>query len=201
MKKILYLLLTALLTLPVQAKNTILVLGDSISAGYGIDPAHGWVALLQQRLTQQGMVFQVINSSISGDTTSDGLNRIDAELKRYRPVLTIVALGGNDGLRGLPIATIQSNLQAIVVKAKRANSRVILVALRLPSNYGEVYNTQFAKLFQDIASAEQVTLVPLFLKNIDTNASLMQADRIHPTTQAQSILLDNVWEAVKKNLS
>ncbi len=200
MKKILFILLVTLLTLPVQAKNTILILGDSLSAGYGIQPGRGWVALLQQRLTQQGLPYHVANSSISGDTTSDGLLRIDAELKRYQPVLTIIELGGNDGLRGLPIATIQDNLRNMIAKAKAAQSRVILVGVRLPPNYGEAYNTQFAKLFENLAKEQAVTLVPLFLNDIDSNESLMQADRIHPTVQAQSILLENVWPAVKENL-
>ena len=192
--------MVALLTLPAQAKNTILVLGDSLSAGYGINPAQGWVALLQQRLKREGMAFYVINSSISGDTTSGGLNRIDADLKRTQPVLTIIELGGNDGLRGLPIATIKRNLLSLITKAKAAKSKVILVGVRLPPNYGEVYNAQFAQIFQDLAKEQQVSLVPFFLNHIDSNTSLMQADGIHPTTQAQGILLDNVWGAIKANL-
>ena len=192
--------MVALLTLPAQAKNTILVLGDSLSAGYGINPAQGWVALLQQRLKREGMAFYVINSSISGDTTSGGLNRIDADLKRTQPVLTIIELGGNDGLRGLPIATIKRNLLSLITKAKAAKSKVILVGVRLPPNYGEVYNAQFAQIFQDLAKEQQVSLVPFFLNHIDSNTRLLQAVGIQTTTPAQGILLSNLWGASKANL-
>lgn len=197
MKKLFWMLLMCFFTLPVFAKNTILVIGDSLSAGYGIDPNQGWVALLRSRLQEQGLDYDVINSSISGETSSQGLARLPDALKQVKPHITIIELGANDGLRGLPIATIQDNLQQMISLAQNANSQVLLIGLRLPPNYGTAYTEQFQKIYSELAQKNHIPVVSLFLQNVDENSQLLQADRIHPTAKAQIILLDNIWPALE----
>jgi len=172
---------------------TILILGDSISAAYGIDTSQGWVALLQQRLTQEHFDYRVVNASVSGDTTRTGLNRLDAALQQYRPAIVIVALGGNDGLRGLPFSEIETSLSRIIEVSQQRGAKVLLAGVRLPPNYGAFYNSRFAALFRQLADSRQVALVPRLLDGIDEHADLMQADGIHPTAAAQVRILDNVW--------
>jgi acyl-CoA thioesterase-1 len=172
---------------------TILILGDSISAAYGIDTSQGWVALLQQRLRQEHFDYRVVNASVSGDTTRTGLNRLDAALQQYRPAIVIVALGGNDGLRGLPFSEIETSLSRIIEVSQQQGAKVLLAGVRLPPNYGAFYNTRFAALFRQLADTRQVALVPRLLDGIDEHAELMQADGIHPTAAAQARILDNVW--------
>jgi len=172
---------------------TILILGDSISAAYGIDTSQGWVALLQQRLRQEHFDYRVVNASVSGDTTRTGLNRLDAALQQYRPAIVIVALGGNDGLRGLPFSEIETSLSRIIEVSQQQGAKVLLAGVRLPPNYGAFYNTRFAALFRRLADTRQVALVPRLLDGIDEHAELMQADGIHPTAAAQARILDNVW--------
>lgn len=172
---------------------TILILGDSISAAYGIDTSQGWVALLQQRLRQEHLDYRVVNASVSGDTTRTGLNRLDAALQQYRPAVVIVALGGNDGLRGLPFSEIETSLSRIIEVSQQQGAKVLLAGVRLPPNYGAFYNTRFAALFRQLADTRQVALVPRLLDGIDEHAELMQADGIHPTAAAQARILDNVW--------
>ena len=172
---------------------TILILGDSISAAYGIDTSQGWVTLLQQRLRQEHFDYRVVNASVSGDTTRTGLNRLDAALQQYRPAIVIVALGGNDGLRGLPFSEIETSLSRIIEVSQQQGAKVLLAGVRLPPNYGAFYNTRFAALFRRLADTRQVALVPRLLDGIDEHAELMQADGIHPTAAAQARILDNVW--------
>jgi acyl-CoA thioesterase-1 len=172
---------------------TILILGDSISAAYGIDTSQGWVALLQQRLRQEHFDYRVVNASVSGDTTRTGLNRLDAALQQYRPAIVIVALGGNDGLRGLPFSEIETSLSRIIEVSQQQGAKVLLAGVRLPPNYGAFYNTRFAALFRQLADTRQVALVPRLLDGIDEHAELLQADGIHPTAAAQARILDNVW--------
>ena len=200
MKKFLVTLLLFVLTLPALAQNTILIIGDSISAGYGIDPKQGWAALLQQRLKDEKYDYQVVNASISGDTTSNGLGRMPAALKQYQPQITIIELGGNDGLRGLQLFVIKNNLQQMVGLAQAAGSKVLMLGVRMPPNYGPAYTQQFQQMYADIAEDSSVSLVPLFLKGVDDHPELMQDDRIHPVAAAQSILLNNVWPALEKLL-
>lgn len=200
MKKILLLIILLLFTLPVLAQNTILVIGDSLSAGYGIDVTKGWVALLQKRLNEEKYNYRVVNASISGNTTSNGLARTANALAAYHPSITIIELGGNDGLRGIPLTTIQANLAKMIEQAKTAKSEVLLLGLQLPPNYGVEYTQGFQKIFSDLSQQYQTQVVPLFLHNIDIDVNLMQADRIHPTAQAQSKLLDNVWPTLKNML-
>lgn len=200
MKKFLLLITLILFTLPVLAKNTILILGDSISAGYGININKGWVALLQQRLKQEKYDYHVINSSISGNTTSNGLGRIEQALATHQPQITIIELGGNDGLRGLPLSTIKSNLTKIIQLAKTAKSRVLLIGVQLPPNYGVDYTQGFQDIFTEVGNQYQVPVVSLFLEKRDNNTDLIQADGLHPTEKAQPLMLDQVWPAMKKLL-
>jgi len=194
-------LLLCLFTVPILAKNTILIVGDSISAGFGIDPQKGWVMLLQQRLQEKKYAYQVVNSSISGDTTSNGLNRLPAMLQQYHPQITIIELGGNDGLRGLPLNVIKQNVASMISLAKKAGSKVLLLGVRLPPNYGPQYTQLFRQLFVNLAKEESVNLVPLFLNHVDDNPQLMQVDGIHPKEEAQVILLNNVWPILEKLIS
>ena len=197
MKKFISVLLLLLFTLPVFGKNSILIIGDSLSAGHGIDPSQGWVALLRNRLQEKHFDYTVVNASISGDTTQQGLDRLPAALQEAQPEITIIELGGNDGLRGLPISVITQNLQQMITLIKKANSQVVLIGLRLPPNYGAAYTQEFHQIFAELAQKNQINLVAYFLKNIDQNPNKLQPDHIHPTTEAQPILLNNVWPTLE----
>jgi acyl-CoA thioesterase I len=181
-------------------KNTILIIGDSLSAGYGINLKQGWVYLLQKRLDKNNYPYRIINSSISGDTSSNGLIRLPKTLIKYKPQIVIIELGGNDGLRGISAKTMQSNLNQLVNKALDAKAKVLLIGVRLPPNYGATFIKQFATVYKDVAKTHQVLLVPQFLKNVGTNLQLMQKDGIHPNAKAQQQLLDNVWPQLQKLL-
>ena len=178
----------------------ILVLGDSISAAWGINTEQGWVALLQQRLNEKKYSYQVINASVSGDTSRTGLNRLDNALKQHKPSIVIVALGGNDGLRGLPISETESSLTSIIEKSQQAGLSVLLAGVRLPPNYGAYYNSQFADMFQRLARNYNVPLVPKILDQVADNSELMQADRTHPTAEGQVQVLENVWPSLESLL-
>ena len=171
----------------------ILILGDSISAGYGIEQEQGWVNLLNRRLLSQTDTYQAINASISGDTTVGGLARLPQALERYTPAIVIVELGGNDGLRGYPIGRIRDNLDKLVQQSLDFGARVLVVGMRLPPNYGDRYSNSFNQLFYEVASSHDVPLLPFMLDGIATNPALMQSDGIHPTADAQPLLLDLVW--------
>jgi len=176
-----------------QAAGTILVMGDSLSAAYGIDKQRGWVALLQQRLQQQSPDYQVVNASISGDTSRGGLSRLPAALKRESPAVLVLALGANDGLRGFAPERIRENLRLMIEQARDAGTSVLLLGIKLPANYGSVYGEKFHRVYLDLAQEEQVNLVPFFLEGVAETRELMQADGIHPGVQAQTRILDNVW--------
>lgn len=197
MKRFLVILLLLLFTLPVFAENTILILGDSLSAGYGLDPESGWVKLLEQRLNYH---YKVINSSISGDTTSNGLSRLPQALNTYHPQVTIIELGANDGLRGMQIPQITNNLNKLILLAINAKSKVLVLGLRLPLNYGVIYDQKFQQIFSDLAKRNDIRVVPNFLAGIDRNPNLFQADGLHPNAQAQSMILNNVWTELEKLL-
>lgn len=177
--------------------GTLLVLGDSISAGFGLDTTKGWVSLLQSRLQAQGYTDQVINASITGDTSANGRARLEPLLAANKPALVIVELGGNDGLRGQPPAQLQQNLTWIVQRAKDSGARVLLLGVPLPPNYGAAYINAFGKVYQQVASEQQVPLVPSLLDGVGGVAELMQADGIHPRAEAQPRLLENVWPTLK----
>jgi acyl-CoA thioesterase-1 len=172
---------------------TILVLGDSLSGAWGIDTNEGWVALLQQHISKQGFDYRVINASVSGDTSRTGLSRIDAALQEHKPAIVIVALGGNDGLRGLAFSEIESSLSSIIERCQKNGARVLLSAVRLPPNYGPVYIEQFASLYQRLSERYGIPLVPRMLDQVAENRELMQEDGIHPKAEAQPQIMQNVW--------
>ncbi|TQV78698.1 arylesterase [Exilibacterium tricleocarpae] len=187
----LVLLALLLLSGAAQAK-TLLVLGDSLSAGYGIDIEQGWVQLLQDRLDQRGD-FTVVNASIGGETTGGGLARLPDLLKEFQPDLVIVELGGNDGLRGHPIKLIRRNLTAMVELNRAAGAATLLVGIQIPPNYGARYTRQFSAVFPQVAEELSLPLVPFFLDKVALREGAMQSDGIHPNTSAQPQMLDNVW--------
>jgi acyl-CoA thioesterase I len=178
-------------------QRNILVLGDSLSAGYGLDARAGWVSLLQQRLQQQGYRYRVINASVSGDTTSGGLQRLPKALERYHPALLIIELGGNDGLRGTPLQVMRGNLRRLIELGRGAGARVLLLGVRLPPNYGPAYVSAFENVYARVARETHTPLVAHLLQGVATDRALMQADGIHPKAEAQRRLLDNVWPVLR----
>jgi acyl-CoA thioesterase-1 len=176
---------------------TILVLGDSLSGAYGLDSDEGWVVLLQQQLTGQGYDYNVINASVSGDTTRTGLSRLESALNAHHPAIVIVALGGNDGLRGLPFSEIENSLENIIQRCKQQGAQMLLVGVRLPPNYGPVYTQKFAELYQRLADSYQVPLVARMLDNVAKNRAWMQADGMHPKAEAQPQVMENIWAGLK----
>ena len=179
-----------------HAARTILVFGDSLSAGYGIRQDLAWPALLAKRLQERQLDYNVINASISGETTSGGRSRLNAALSKYTPSIVIIALGSNDGLRGLPISTMQDNLNAMTESAQKKNTKVLIVGQRLPPNYGN-YAAEFQNAFSDVAKQQNAALVAFLLEGIATEPKLFQADNLHPTAEAQPLLLDNIWRELE----
>nr|WP_272942457.1 arylesterase [Herbaspirillum sp. CF444] len=198
-------LLAALLAMPLlmlaasaySAPKTLLVLGDSLSAEYGLTRGSGWVALLDKRLQQEKIVTAIVNASISGETTIGGKTRLPALLSKHAPDIVIIELGANDALRGLQLSATQSNLQALIDMSKQAKAKVLLVGMQIPPNYGADYAGKFAQLFPAAARQNKTALVPFFMKDIADKPAMFQADRMHPNEQAQSNLLDNVWPYLK----
>lgn len=172
---------------------TLLVLGDSLSASYGIAQQSGWVTLLQKRLNQSGYKVSVVNASISGDTTAGGRARLPRALETHKPDLVLLELGGNDGLQGLPVAHMRRNLEEMIDLAHGSGAQVLLLGIRVPPNYGHRYSDMFEQAFLKIAEAKNVPLVPFILQDVAENKSLMQRDGIHPTAAAQPTILDNIW--------
>jgi len=179
---------------------TVLILGDSLSAGYGIDVDQSWPALLQSRLREQGYEHRVVNASISGETTEGGAERIGPALENFSPELVILELGGNDGLRGFPPQRTRENLDRIVTASKASGAQVVLLGIRIPSNYGPRYTQAFEGVFQDTAETHGIPWIGFFMEGIALNEELMQADGIHPNAQAQPKLLDNAWPVIKEAL-
>lgn len=175
----------------------ILVLGDSLSGAYGININQGWVALLQQQIVDKGYQYNVINASVSGDTTRTGLTRIDSAIKSHNPEIVIIALGGNDGLRGLPFSEIEKSLSSIIQRCQKDNIKTLLVAVRLPPNYGAAYNRKFAQIYHQLATRFDIPLVPQMLKQVAEQRELMQEDGIHPTALAQPLVMKNVWSELE----
>ncbi|QJD58583.1 arylesterase [Pseudomonas sp. gcc21] len=197
LKKCLATCLFCLLAFPAAAVQNILIVGDSISAAFGLEIEQGWVALLQERLREQGYPHEVVNASVSGDTTAGGHARLPALLDKHEPELVVIELGGNDGLRGLPPTEMKQNLSAMVRKARDAGADVVLLGMRIPPNYGIRYTRAFEQVFADIQDEQDVPLMPFFLADVAEVADLMQSDRIHPTARAQPILLENAWPLIK----
>jgi acyl-CoA thioesterase-1 len=177
--------------------KTILVFGDSLSAAYGIAAQRGWVALLAERLAREKLDYSVVNASISGETTAGGLARLPRALARQKPAILILELGANDGLRGLPIDEMRRNLDAMIALARRAGAQVLLVGMRIPPNYGPEYTQGFAGAFSALAKRRATAFAPFLLEGIAGDLDNFQADRIHPAAQAQPILLENVWKALR----
>jgi acyl-CoA thioesterase-1 len=198
-KRLLFLLVFCLTAVPaIAAAPVILVFGDSISAGYGLPRVEqGWVALLQARLKEQGYGYQVVNASVSGETTEGGLARLPRALKLHQPAIVVLELGGNDGLRALPVAEMHGNLARMAGLAQAAGAMVALVGMRMPPNYGPQYAAQFAQAYTDLARDQKLPLVPFALAGIALSPELMQADDIHPNAAGQPRLLDNIWPALK----
>jgi acyl-CoA thioesterase I len=176
----------------------ILVFGDSISAGYGLARAEpGWVELLKTRLNAQGYGYQVVNASVSGETTAGGLARLPRALELHHPKILILELGGNDGLRALPIAQMRANFAQMIELASAAGAKVLILGMRMPPNYGQQYTDQFAMVFSDLARDKKLPLVPFLLTDIALSQSLLQGDDIHPNAAGQPVLLENVWPTLK----
>jgi len=201
MKALLLLAVSAALAAqtPIEAK-TILVIGDSISAGYGIQRDQGWVALLESRVAALHPPHKVVNASISGDTTGGALARLPRTLEVHKPDVVIIELGGNDALRGYPVERIENNLDAMSGLAKDAGASVVVLGMEIPPNYGARYTQAFHAIYADVAKRTGAALVPFLLDGVATDDALMQADGIHPTAAAQARLLDNVWPALKSLL-
>ncbi|PTS86290.1 arylesterase [Pseudomonas sp. HMWF032] len=189
--------LSLLLWGPAAFAGTVLVVGDSISAAFGLDTRQGWVALLEKRLSEEGFAHQVVNASISGDTSAGGAARLPALLAEHQPELVIIELGGNDGLRGQPPVQLQQNLAAMVQQSQKVGAKVLILGMLLPPNYGVRYTTAFADVFPKVANETGSALVPFVLEGIGGVPSLMQNDGIHPTAEAQPKLLENVWPTLK----
>jgi len=176
-----------------QSNPMILVLGDSLSAEYGLPRGTGWVNLLEKQLEKDKSPWTVFNASISGETSSGGLTRLPALLSQKKPGIVMIELGANDALRGLPVNQTEANLRKMIQMSKKSGARVLLFGIQIPTNYGQNYTAQFKKLFPQLASEERIELIPFFLEGVATKASLFQADRLHPNVEAQSILFRNVW--------
>lgn len=179
------------------AEPVILVVGDSLSAAYGIEQDAGWVTLLQQRLQKQGYPHRVVNASISGDTTRGGLTRLPVALEQFKPEIVLIELGGNDGLRGLGFTQTRSNLTEMVQLSNSNGSRVLLLGMMLPPNFGKAFTEKFLQLYHDVAEREGIPLVPFFLDGVADRAEWMQRDGIHPNEQGQLRMLDNVWPTLE----
>jgi acyl-CoA thioesterase-1 len=180
-----------------DSNRVILIIGDSLSAAYGMELGESWPSLLQRRLTQDGHAYRVFNSSIVGDTTEGGLSRLPRLLAGQRPDIVIIELGGNDGLRGLPLEVTRKNLQSMIDQSQATGASIVLVGIQLPPNYGQTYTSRFSAMFLSLAADSKVSFIPFLLEGIALDPSLMQLDGIHPTAQAQPLLLQNIWPALE----
>ena len=190
-------LLATFTTAAYSASKTVLVLGDSVSAEYGLARDTGWVALLDRRLKAEKIEARIVNASISGETTSGGKSRLPGLLAKHHPSVVVIELGGNDGLRGLSLKASEENLRAMIAASQKSHAILLLLGIQIPPNYGRDYTEKFSTLYPKLAVEMKTALVPSILKNVADKPQLFQADRIHPTTEAQSIMLDNVWPHIK----
>jgi len=181
----------------VASARTILVFGDSLSAAYGIRPEQGWVPLLVQRLQAQGYGYQVVNASVSGETSSGGLERLPRAMQLHAPEIVILELGANDGLRGLPVSALHENLARMLQLAQAGGARVLLVGIRIPPNYGPRYSEEFARVFPEVAQQHHLPLVPFLLEKVALNPALMQEDGMHPNAAGEPLILDTLWPYLK----
>jgi acyl-CoA thioesterase-1 len=192
MTRVLFAVIVSLMSMTATAKS-IVVLGDSISAGYGIEVSQGWVALLQKKLDEKGGGYIVHNESISGDTTAGGLARIDRALSLHKPDIVIIELGANDGLRGLPPKLIKSNLAEIAQRAQKAGAKVLLLAMKIPPSYGKRYTDLFDNIYPQLAKELKIPYVPFIMEDVALEKDMMQADRVHPNHKGQPFIADKVW--------
>lgn len=183
-----------------DAGRTLLVIGDSLSAGFGLGPGQGWVELLQDRLDAEGYEYRVVNASITGDTTTSGLSRLPRALKLHQPSIVLIELGGNDGLRGTPVDLIRDNMAAMIGLARESGARVILAGMQMPPNYGERYTTAFAAVYPQLAAEHDAALIDFIMDGVALNPRFMQPDGIHPNAAGQPRLLENVWPVIEKEL-
>ncbi|HZD19395.1 MAG TPA: arylesterase [Burkholderiales bacterium] len=197
MRLVLLLTLCLIAAAPAPARAAtppvILIVGDSLSAGYGLIAGQGWVSLLQQRLKREGYGYRVVNASVSGETTDGGVQRLKRALDQHHPAIVVIELGGNDGLRGLPVSRVRTNLELLITKSRAAGAEVLLVSIRVPANYGQRYTTSFQGVYMDLANRYKIGLVPFLSDQVAVDLALFQADGIHPNAQAQPILLNNLW--------
>ncbi len=188
-------------SLPALAANPkILIYGDSLSAAYGIPQQQGWVALLKQKLHAESLNYDIINASISGETTSGGLTRFEKTLQQTKPKIIILELGANDGLRGLPVKDMQKNLASMILKGKQSGAKILLIGMRIPPNYGPKYTDEFSQTYVNLASQHNIALVPFMLDHIAAKPDLIQQDGLHPNVLGQPIILKNIWPALQKLL-
>jgi acyl-CoA thioesterase-1 len=179
------------------ADEKIVVVGDSLSSGYGLGQAPSWVALLEERLSAEGYGYEVVNASISGDTSAGGLSRLPRLLETHDPAWVVIELGGNDGLRGQPVATLRANLAEMIELSKASGARVLLAGIQIPPNYGQTYTRALAQLYPDLASAYDVALVEFLLDGVALDPNLMQGDGIHPNAAGQIVIYENVWRTLE----
>ncbi|HEU4619615.1 MAG TPA: arylesterase [Gammaproteobacteria bacterium] len=179
------------------ADKTIVVLGDSLSSGYGLATEQSWVSLLEQRLSKEGYGYEVVNASIAGDTSDGGRARLPPLLARHRPAIVVIELGGNDGLRGQPVEKLRKNLAAMIELSRAAGARVVLTGIQIPPNYGPDYTTALASVYTGLAKEYDVPLVDFLLEGVALHPELMQGDRIHPNAKGQAVLFDNVWRVLE----
>ena len=191
-----YLIIFSFTNIITAEEETLLILGDSISAGYGINQKDNWVTVLQSKFDNEGTSIKLINSSVSGDTTSGGLQRLKRDLQKFDPDYVLIELGGNDALRGYPIKRIKDNLQAMIALIKSNNSKALLMQIRIPPNYGQKYTLAFERIYLELASSEEIYFLPFMLENVGLNPDLMQPDGIHPNAKAQPLIAKDM----KKNL-
>jgi acyl-CoA thioesterase-1 len=201
----LMLCLTLMLSVTAAAENdkygVVLVFGDSLSAAYRMPEERGWVALLQDRMKAEGLPYRIVNASVSGETTGGGLARLPAMLAANNPDIVVLELGGNDGLRGLPVPSIRNNLEQMIALSQAAGAQVLLAGIQIPPNYGPRYTEPFYSQYQELADQYGLALIPFLLEGIAEDSTLMQDDGIHPTAEAQSIILEIVWPSLLKLLS
>ena len=199
--KQLKLILVLFITIGFAQAQSILVVGDSIGAGFGMNPKDGWVNLLDEKLKAEGYQYEMVNRSISGDTTTNGLRRLPKLLEQVKPEITIIELGGNDGLRATPATKILENLSTMIQLAQEANSKVLLIGIQLPPNYGDAYLERFLAIYPELGEKHQIAVLPSIVENVGGNNNLMQNDGIHPNKEAQPIIVESVWEKLKPLLS
>jgi acyl-CoA thioesterase-1 len=200
-RRALFALALAALALPAFAASTVMVFGDSLSAAYGLASGDGWVSLLGQRIAREKRPWQVVNASVSGETTAGGLSRLPADLARHHPSVVVIELGANDALRGQPVSGIRANLERMIQLVRKARAQPVLVGIMIPPNYGIDYAAEFRDLYPKLAKEDQVPLVPFLLAGVVGHPELFQADQLHPTAAAQPTLLDNVWRTLEPLLA